>query len=467
MMAKARPALLVLTLSLSGCITHPAPIPWERWRHTYPEVYYLPLAEKAQEIERNLLARHLSPEGLLVYSRPPTTFDASRPQSYGSLSDQAMWTGALLGAYAFKYRLSGDPADRELLLRILGGLELLEAVTGKPGLFARAVFPRSLGGELDADERRHPAAPPHDAYSYRGDVSKDQYFGVLFGYAAATVELGIGARSGDPELRRAMAGPVARIADHIWENGMRIVDVDGRMTTHGDLRGYILGVPIGPNAALSLGFQLLAARLTGEARFHERYRILVRRRYPEATRLVKFELFGKTNHNNDNMGLMGLYTLANLEADEATRRIYERSLKTLWSHIQNEGNAFFHLIYASRFLLPEAAQFDVRENLRLFPTDLRQFPVDLRDRPEIELAVFENRFGLPKNRTALPLHLRCPGHFIWTLCPYQVVTPAGPGTRSVSGADFLLAYWMARRFLGAFDDGPGLPAAVASLPADR
>lgn len=431
-----------------GRLRRRAPIPWERWRASYPAHYEKPLAEKAARIEGNLVDRHLSPEGLLVYRRPCRPFDPAQPDSYGSLSDQTMWTGVLAGAFAFKLQVTGAPIDRALLVRALAGLRLLHEVTGRPGLLARAVFPRDLAGARDADEERHEATAPHRRFAFRGDVSRDQYAGVLFGCAAVALVLGIDAGEGDADLREMLCGLILPIADHIWKHGLRIVDLDGLMTTHGDLRGYLWGVPIGPNAALGLGFQLLAHRLCGERRFADRYEALVRRRYPEALPWTNFELFGKTNHNNDNMAMMGLYALANLETRARLRAIYDRALATLWGFTRDEGNAFFHLVFAARFPLPNAARFDLYENLRLFSEDPRHASLDLRGRAEVDPARFRNRLGFPQNRTALPLHCRSRSNFVWTACPFQLVSEYVPPGLCASGVDFHLAYWMARHHLG-------------------
>lgn len=437
------------SLTLTGCVTERDPIPWEKWRHTFPPDASLPLAEKAAQLENQLLARHLSPEGVLVYRRSCDEFQADQPGSYRNLADETIWTGALLGCLAFKFKVTAKPEDRELLIRVLRGLELLHDVTGKPGLLARAIAPRGLlvPGESPHQEWRD-APPPRDAYRYRGDVSKDQYAGVLFGYAATALQLGIDHARGDDEIRALLRRPACAIADHIWENGLEIVDVDGETTKHGDLGGYFLCVPIGINAALSLGFQLLAHRLSGESRFTKRYQELLERDYHKATSYMKFQIFGWTNHSNDNMGMMALYALVSLEQDAASRSYYERSLQELWRHTRNEGNAFFHLVYASRFPLPRFARFDLRENLRVYPLDRRTLPVDARELREVERTSSDNRFGVPTNRTALPLHLRRRSAFVWKDCPFALCGKGNAsGTTCVSGVDFLLAYWMARCYL--------------------
>ena len=448
-------AVSMLLLPL-GCITDREPIPWARWQNTYPAHASQPLARKAREIEDHLVESHLTPVGVLGYALLRTT-DGPEPggiAAYDNLADQTIWTGALATAYALKYRSTGADDDRHRLLQVLRGMKLLHDVTGKPGLFARAIHPadRPVRAELPRHEWRG-GAPGAREFRYRGDVSKDQYFGVLLAYATVTSEFDLDATSGDRELHALITEPARAVADHIWENGLNIIDADGERTRHGDLAGYFLGIPIGPNAQLALGFQLLAHRLSGETRFRQRYKELLERGYAEATANNKFEIFGRTNHNNDNMATFGLYALTTLEPDASVRTIYEESLAELWRVTRHEGYSFFHAACASRWTLPPFALHDLRENLRLITTDPRVYPVDVKDSPHVEPSWFHNRFGVEKNRTALPAHLRARSSFVWARCPFALAyeTPH-PGKRCVCGVDFLVAYWMAFRHLGDPDD---------------
>ncbi|MBI4583366.1 MAG: hypothetical protein HY717_05015 [Planctomycetes bacterium] len=443
-----RAALLLLASLSSSCIYPTGPIPWDRWRPTYPEHVKIPLAEKIGRIESHLRSRHLSPEGVLVYHRPDREFSPGEAGGYQNLADEAMWTGCLLAAFAFKYSITRTPADREAVLLVLKGLRLLHRVTGRSGLLARAIFPAALElpGEKPSQKWRS-GAVPHSNYRYRGDVSKDQYFGVLFGYAVAATVLGIDAGSGDAELRELMAPEVAAIADHIWDNDLRIVDADGETTTFGNLRGFIAGVPIGPNADLCLGWQLLAARLNGAERFGRHYRSLLGRGYHEATACNKFQFLGLTNHNNDNMAMLGLYSLIALESDAGVKAVYQKSLRRLWGWVRHEGNLFFNLVDAARAgeAPPEQLRRDMAETFLLFPVDLRVRAVDLKGHPLVQPSCFRGRKGALRNQTALPLHLRSLSSFIWKSSPYALEADLdAKGDETYSGMDYLLVYWLAR-----------------------
>jgi hypothetical protein len=453
--------LLTAALPLCSCVFPTAPIDWRRWRPSFPDHYDVALESKVRRIERHLLERHLSPEGLLVYRRSPAAEEAA--EGYPNLADMAIWSGCAAAALAFKYGVTRDRNDRALLLRVLGGLRLLQRVTGVPGLLARAVAPASgvIAREHCGQEWR-PGAEGHAAYRYRGDVSKDQYFGVLFGYAVAAMVAG-----GDEEVRDAMEDEVGAIAEHLWSNHLRIVDADGRTTTFGDVRGYIWGIPIGPNAALCLLSQRLAWQVSGDTRFGTRYGELLERGYAFATGFNKFQVLAITNHNNDVMAMMALYSLVSLEEDASVREHYQRSLRHLWRWVENEANLFFHCVYhaAGGRTLPPRARRDIRHTFHLYPVDLHLVPVDLREHELVERSCLPGRGGEIRNRTALPLHLRKLSSFAWKSSPYELVGNEGArGEKTVAGVGLYLAYWMAR-----FHGLPGLPrqeTQAAATPRD-
>ncbi len=439
--------ILIPLVGALGCVYPSPPIEWEKWKHTFPEHSSIPIETKIQKIEEHLVSRHLSPEGLLIYRRYDEPFDAENPRSYGNLADVPIWSGALLAAVSFKYAQTHAPEDLKLVHRVLDGLALLDDVTGKPGLLARSCAPTQE--PFEHEQARHEAragAPPYEKYRYRGDVSKDQYFGVLFGYSVLITAI-------DPEwkefqeLKQRAAPYVKSIADHIWSNDLCITDIDGEVTTFGELSGYMFGIPIGPNASLSLLSQKVAYAYTGEEEYQDRYLTLVKEKYPEATWLNKFQIFGRTNHSNDVMATMGLYSLKHLEDDDRLIAIYQKSYRRLWKLVLHEGNLFFngayHAICSEPF--PEAVRDDLKYSLELFPDDLKMVEVDWREHPKITPGLFNERKGKLRNTHALPLHMRKISSFIWKSSPFAVLGNEGEkGGRTVSGVDFLLAYWLFR-----------------------
>ncbi|MBI4577816.1 MAG: hypothetical protein HY722_16265 [Planctomycetes bacterium] len=421
----------------SACAT--GALPADLQRHARPE-YRIPpglgLAEKARLFEERLARRFLSSEGVLIYRRPSAAPDALAGAPYGDLADAAAWTGALLAAEAYRAGLRGDPEALGRVGHVLSGVECLLAVTGVRGLLARTVDPAPHPGA-----EWHRGAAPHEGLWWRGDVSRDQYAGVVFGLGAVLETVG------DPALRARAGEAAAAMADHLLDHGLAIVDVDGERTTHGDLRGRILGLPIGVNALIDLAVLRVAWEGTGREPYRRAYRRLVCRGYPRIAWWMKVQAFGRTNPSNDVMGFHALAVLLPREEDPEVRGDYGAALERAWSFVGEEGNALFAAVYvAARGLDAARAAASARETLRLFPLDRRAFEVDLRGARDIPRSFWRDRKGEAQASVALPVNLRGASSYQWKSSPYALrAAPGARGELEYSGVDYLAAYWLARR----------------------
>ena len=328
------------------------------------------------------------------------------------------------------------------MIEILRGLLFLDEVTGIRGLLARNAVPRDdPAARNSVDTPWHDAASHYERFVWRADVSRDQYAGALFGYAMAFF-----AFPGDAEIESLVAQGSSAIADHLIQNGYRIVDPDGRPTKHGDLRHRFGGiVPIGVNATISL-LALEVARLsTDDGRYSRAKNDLVARGAAGAVAWSKFQIFGKTNHNNDNMQFLTNWPLVLLERDPATRRLYLAGLARTWEYVRLEGNSFF--TYAAATVLPvePRALGEAKDTLLRFPAEKRSMIVDVTDRAEFGRFPFTNRKGTPRATGAIPISYRAPTSFAWRDDPYELVSGRRPdGGLAYAGADYLLAYWLGR-----------------------
>lgn len=403
------------------------------------------LAAKAEHFRREIDARFLSPKGTLQYVQRT----GAEGFEYADLADVPIWGGALTGAEALRFLATRDPAARDATLGLVLGLDFLQEVTGVPGLLARNAVPRDAvpagDGTIFFD-----AAPPHEEFLYRGDVSRDQYAGALFGYAMAFFALG-----DDPAVAAAVRAGAAPIADHLLANGFRLRERGGKFTKHGDLRVHWGGiVPIGVNAGISLLALKLAHLSTGEPRYAAAYRDLVADGAAGALFWSKFQVFGKTNQNNDNMQYMANLPLALLEEDPALRRAYLDALARTWEYVRLEGNSFFTFATASVLPVEARAIDEARDTLRRFPTWKSRLKVDVTDVAAFGRFPFTNRRGVPKADGALPISYRAPSTYAWRDDPFALVSGGEPeGDTVFSGADYLLAYWLGRAtgFVGAND----------------
>ncbi len=132
--------------------------------------------------------------GNASYSDPPTY---SNVTGLGGLGDSAIWTGTYLAAEALRLRETGAADARNNVIDLVETLHLWFNVTGQPGLLARFVAPSGGGhpvslNDLDCADTRTHCNVSYDGqtYDYIGHISRDQYQGVMLGYALAYEALG-------------------------------------------------------------------------------------------------------------------------------------------------------------------------------------------------------------------------------------------------------------------------------------
>ena len=402
------------------------------------------LASKARAFRAALLARHLSPEGLLLYRVDLRSIDADLERgTYPDLADTPMFTGLLAAGACQRAGSSAGPARRQALgdaERALDGLTLLMDVTGVPGLLARAA--RRAPPPEDTRGKWFSGAAGFEDWSWRGDTSMDQYAQGLI------PALGECARW-FPERTRAL---VVAAAEGLLANDMRLVDPDGVRTRYGNL-SWRSGFGLNAQAQLAgWGVFAWAAELDTDPRWAEqRDRLRDHYRVVARARRTNVRVLGITNHSNDLMAwnlYRGLVPLARRTGDRGLADLrdgmYRARLRT-----RRDGNIYFTLCFCR--LEPQecdAATFEqAREVLAAFPSEKR------RGEPGPELRALPRRWlpGRKLERLArdpVPIALRPASSFEWKSNPYRVERPAAPHTE-YTGLDYLLAYWLYEELVAA------------------
>jgi hypothetical protein len=401
----------------------------------------LPLREKAARFE-DLMKAHISAEGVNVYIIHGDDKTADQEMETVTLSDCAIWTGVLLGAQCMRLAATADPAARDEARRLLGGLRALTEVTGVPGYYARCLARRAEPWSREGGTW-HPGAGKWAGYRWKGDTSKDQYSGVIFGLGlAATLAV-------DAEIKAGARDQLGWLADFLLKNDLQIVELDGARTTYGDLSGYIAGVPIGVNAAIALAALKTAAAATGERRFSEAYDRLVNAGYARATVMAKFQVFGKSNGSNDVMAFLSLFNLLRLEEDPEVRRSYVKSCERFRDYVRFDGNSFFNFIISFAVGGDRALLDDARLTLALFPLEKRNFTTDSSGRKDIQRSFWKGRRGAAQALYPLPINYRSQSTWVWRDNPRQVTNLQFiEGNERAAPTDYLAAYWLGR-YLGS------------------
>lgn len=432
--------------------------------------------------------------------------------SYGGERDPAIWTGAYLAAEALRFMTTGSPDAQAQMAETLRVLNRWWNLPGDPGYLARYAAPADsdppILATLPGDEDEVHLNTPFEGqlWNWRGNVSRDQYQGVLLGYSLAYDALT------DPHLRELIRADLVEFAEQLMRretrevaiiiNGSRFkVDLelenvlylesemrDGKPTLEidtatGDVRGYgilvfwpqprqylrqipLLGALVPdvklPTQAIQLAAAYRAALHVSAnvPEYAERHQALAD--YYEqqvADWLALAEDWQMRQDCGDayhgiNIAFMPAYTWARLETD-ATRRaqIKENLLQArLWPAVEDDKNAFFAFLYASQAPVGTelTAMLDAHvEQLAGFPVAPNQaVPVDLR-------GVYPEDPECPgQSAVAIDVSERVPASFVWQDKPFDWYDP-GFEQRLFGGVDYLLAYWLGRYYGHIDDDAPG------------
>ena len=395
------------------------------WRDPTPP--HLALHAKATAYQARLVGLHQMPDGVIRYR-----VHASQPRDdYGDLPDGPFFAGLYLASQALRLAATGDADARREVERTLSGMELLLAVTGRPGLLARWVAraPSPRGGEWLPSETR-------PGYWWRADVSKDQLAGYACGLGVALAVLE------EPELRTRIAGLAGPVAQHLEAHALRLVDPDGERTTHGDLRPRLAGFPVGVNALIALAVAKAADAAGADSTL---YASLLADGALDAAGTSHWRAPGNTKRVNENMAYVSVLPLLRLETDPARATELREVERRLWTKVAGEHNAFFALVHAAASG-DAAARAEGVAALREFPERKRDFPVDLT-RPgfAFERSLWKGSKGEPRAEAPLPLYLRPSGSNLWVSDPRLMAgSLADRGETEYAGIDYLLAYWLAR-----------------------
>lgn len=404
------------------------------------------LAEKARIFQHDMEARFLLDGQALCKLLPRRT--PSDPVSY-NMPDNAYMTGMYLGALSMKYAVTQDAADRAAARRTLEALHLLCTVSGKKGLLVRAAWPVDRPLQDDGQWR----TSPDGKYKWRGDVSSDQMDGVVFGFSVAYDLMA------DETDKAIIAQDVAALADHVLENGLRIIDVDGNETTWGRYYPTYVRLIEPMNALLLLQLLKVAHHVTGEPRFAEAYRNWAdEKEYAQAALRARRsrdpKARGSVNHSDDVLLFLGYEPLLRLEQEPAVREHIVASFRRAYGGTEKypgmkpEGNPLYAFL-AAKYLEDGEMMGTAVDTLRWFPFRIKwergviaQYEQELGFVDEPSPASPEPVAGAP-----LPVDRRAKTWSAWVQDPYNEPLDASENDPvEYNGHDYLLGYWLGRYY---------------------
>jgi hypothetical protein len=337
--------------------------------------------------------------------------------SYGGERDAAIWTGAYLAAEALRLMSTGAEDAFEQVQESAETLHRWWNIPGDPGYLARFAAPSDSAPEilatLPADDPEVFIGWPYaeQSWDWRGDVSRDQYQGVLLGYSLAYEALA--AWQDDPlrgERARAtmekLRADTVEFAEQLMQRERRQVEIvfpswnlrfrmtlenviyqeaampDGIPRLEIDVEnaevsgqgvlvfwpnpteylrqlpglGWLPDVPLATQALqLGAAFRIALQMSANNPDYAERHQALADYYGAKADEWLQIAArWRDLNQCGDgyhglNIGFMPLYSWAHLETDPQWQESLRRDIlaERLWPAVAADKNVFFAFIYAS------------------------------------------------------------------------------------------------------------------------
>jgi len=179
------------------------------------------LAAKAQQCEDEIFSFHLQ-DGLLIGQKADPTGKVRYTNENAGYR-----TGCLLSSCSHKWWVTGDTLARQRAHQTARAVEMLEQITGVPGMTSRQYKMMQGPGHDEGgwlEDHWHQAG----LYRWQGNVSTDEMTYYLTGLGDYVLFCAEG------EYRRTASGTIRRVLGRMLDHGMRITYEDGTTTTWGD-----------------------------------------------------------------------------------------------------------------------------------------------------------------------------------------------------------------------------------------
>lgn len=460
--------------------------------------------------------------GNAVYADPP---DYTQVVRLRGLHDSAIWTGTYLAAEAARLHATGSVNARDNIKQLVETLHRWFNVSGSPGLLARFVtpanasFPAVLEGANCGDPNVVCNASYAGAtYNYMGHISRDQYQGVMLGYALAYDTLG----PRDEAIRELIRADVVELVEELMKertvptrlvfNGttlgpfditMRFVvlnpaefvdgavelTVDTDSTDDSEMVGFqefipnlahvvrqfpglsfLPDIPRAGSAVMLASFFQVALRLTdGVAAYAER-RAAIEAYYTSNTNqggnaddwlaIARLWSYGGDcgrSYYANNIVMEPMYNLARLETDSGRLATIRNDVlrDRMWTDFATTKNSFFSFLYAANMPGADATiTADAADQLSGFPP-----PPRVRRAVNLTAeARYQPHESGCSNQTshanAVDVRERVVSDFIWQRHPWGLLDGGDPAV-TYPGIDYLVAYWFGRRHGYMNDDTAG------------
>lgn len=456
----------------------------------------------------SFLREHLMPMGG-IFRTLFTDNTYAAPQLHAGTRDSPIWTGTYLASESLRYMVTGAPDALEQMGRTIRVLDTWWNIAGGKGYLARYAVPVAGTNQvvLDIFDENDPednlnymykGAPWH----WKGNISRDQYQGVMFGFSLAYDALE------DEELKEIIRSNVVNTVEQLMEEKMTKIkiSIDGAPGIPTSINmGYVIpqfadevpefeietnpleikdasilyfwpnpseylkqvpglswlpDVPLRSQAIQLASFFEIALHVTKDVPEYAARRQAIMTHF--AGRYQEWRDMGAGWENSNecgdsyhglNIAFLPAFNWVRLEEDYFRKTDLQNNVlrDRMWEAVKDHKNVFFSYIYTS-----QANPSDNTSSIIAAHTDqLRQFP----PAPYLAIAV-DNTAKYPENsecsglsKTAIDVKDRVPASFLWEKNPWKLKEDAIPNF-VYPGVDYLIAYWMARYYGYLEDDAP-------------
>lgn len=403
--------------------------------------------QKAVYYQDKIRQRHIR-YGLLAELNLKIPGDLSSAEMIDTDND-GLWSSFYLGSQAFRYAVTKEPIAKEYVWETFEAYERLISINQLKG-FPSRTFERTGFKVSDPNAWRIATDPD---WEWKGTTSSDEFVGYIF--VAALMDQFI---TENNEEKKRVADFMDQILTHMIENGYNFVDKDGKPTRWGRwhpdyINSYAKTISDRKLGATHLiaGLQLGYA-LTGKEMYKkEAFRLMKEHGYLENILISPYNIkategymydetdmgVGPWNHSDDEMEFLSYWVLHHYAFDKGLQKQFGTAIKEFWEIELPERHPVWNLItYGTE------GSFDKESTLwylREFPTDLIRW--DFKNSIRKDLDFLEPNFRQQFTKELLSPRER-PTHR-YNANEFRLDGGSG-GMRELSGAEYLLPYWMAR-----------------------
>ena len=364
--------------------------------------------------------------------------------------NDGLWTQTYISALSMCYSLTGDKDVLAAARRSMNAMLLLTRAPGIKGFTARAVrYPdeKNWGVGLDTqgigDEWRR---SPDGKFEWLGETSSDEMSGHFLGFC---LYYDLCADENEKsEIRKA----VCDITDHILEHDGYLFDIDGKPTTWACWNENALNYDSmwmwekGVNSLEMLNFLKVAYHMSGDEKYNEKYRKLIRKDHFLLNAAYHKRDDGHSCHIDDNLAMLNTFSLLRLEQEPAIREYILMGLSSHYDYERIERNPYYSYVYKA--FTGRGCDVDtVTQALRDHPYELESCRMINSVRRGLKMDDSPLKWG-ERPRIASPLP--------WDERPFDRlgINPFGIDSpdrvRTESGVSYLFTYWLGR-FLGIIE----------------